>query len=71
MAKQDAQGTDFPAGLAAPALRALSGAGFTHLEQLSSVSEAELMKLHGMGPKAMERLRQAMVERGLKFANEN
>jgi hypothetical protein len=35
------------------ALRALHGAGFTRLEQLTKVSELELSKLHGMGPKAL------------------
>lgn len=33
---------DFPAGMSQPALRALSGAGYTHLDQLTKVSEAEL-----------------------------
>lgn len=49
-----------PAGLAAPARRALAAAGYTQLEQLSKVSEAELMQLHGMGPRAMEQIRAAL-----------
>jgi ERCC4-type nuclease len=48
-----------PAELAAPAQRALVAAGYTRLEQLQGVSEAELMQLHGMGPKAMEQIRRA------------
>lgn len=60
---------DFPAGLAQPALRALSAAGYTHLEQLTSVKEAELLKLHGMGPKALGLLRSALAARGLGFAD--
>lgn len=59
---------DFPAGLAKPALRALAGAGYTRLEQLVQVTEAELLQLHGMGPKAMGQLRIALSERGLNFA---
>ena len=62
--------SDFPAGLAAPARRALAGAGYSRLEQLAKVSEAELKKLHGMGPKALGQLRQALSAKGLSFANE-
>lgn len=51
-----------------PAERALAGAGYTTLEQLNGVSEAELLKLHGMGPKALGILRDALAERGLSFA---
>ncbi|MEW9532177.1 DNA-binding protein [Microbispora sp. NPDC049125] len=53
--------------LAAPARRALTGAGYSSLEQLSQVSEAELLALHGMGPNAMAALRDALAERGLSF----
>ncbi len=44
------QHSDFPAGLSAPACRALDGAGYIHLEQLTRVSEAELKKLHERFP---------------------
>lgn len=59
--------TDFPK-LAAPARRALANAGYTHLAQLAAVSEAELAQLHGMGPNALNTLRQALHEQGLDFA---
>ncbi|MGG7620422.1 DNA-binding protein [Bacillus coreaensis] len=58
--------TDFPI-LAKPAIRALEGAGFYRLEQLTEVEEEELVKLHGMGPKAIEQLRLALLEKGWKF----
>ena len=61
--------SDLPAGLSKPAQRALAGAGFVRLEQLSNVSEAELLKLHGMGPKALEQLRRALAAKGLSFAD--
>jgi uncharacterized protein YdhG (YjbR/CyaY superfamily) len=51
----------------APAQRALHNAGYTRLEQLSKISEADLLKLHGMGPKAVGILKQALKEKGLKF----
>jgi hypothetical protein len=51
----------------APALRALNGAGITRLEHLTSFTEAEITKLHGMGPKALGILKEAMQARGLSF----
>jgi hypothetical protein len=62
-----AEETDLPK-LAAPARRALLGAGYTRLERLTTVKESEVMKLHGMGPNAMDALRHALRERGLSFA---
>ncbi len=61
--------SDFPK-LAKPALRALNGAGFTHLEQLTAVSEADIAELHGIGKNALESLRQALAEKSLSFADE-
>lgn len=59
---------DLPAGLARPAQRALAEAGYTQLEQLARVTEDEVLKLHGMGPKALDQLRRALAEKGLSFA---
>ncbi len=53
--------------LAAPARRALSGAGYTRLDQLAQASESDLTKLHGLGPTAIAALREALHERGLSF----
>ncbi|GAA1023951.1 methyltransferase domain-containing protein [Acrocarpospora pleiomorpha] len=58
--------TDLPK-VGAPARRALAGAGYTNLEQLADVTEAELLRLHGMGPKAMGMLREALSRHGLSF----
>lgn len=55
-----------PAGLSAPALRALAAAGYTTLDRLATVSDAELAKLHGFGPKALEIIRQALAKRKSK-----
>jgi len=60
--------SDFPAGLAKPAQRALASAGYTRLDQLTKVTEAELRALHGMGPKAIVQLREALAQRGQTFA---
>lgn len=58
--------SDFPK-ISKPALKALNAAGYFRLEQLSQVREAELAKLHGMGPKALGILREALKELGLDF----
>jgi hypothetical protein len=47
--------------LAAPARRALQGAGYTRLEDLTKVTESDVMRLHGMGPNAMQVLRNALI----------
>jgi DNA-directed RNA polymerase alpha subunit len=60
--------SDLPTGLAKPAQRALAGAGYTQLQQLTRVSEKELLRLHGMGPKALRLLREALAEKGWSFA---
>ncbi|MCU1684693.1 MAG: DNA-binding protein [Amycolatopsis sp.] len=61
--------TDAFPKIGAPATRALAAAGYTRLEQLTEVSEAELSKLHGMGPKALGILRAALAEQGRTFAD--
>jgi deazaflavin-dependent oxidoreductase (nitroreductase family) len=66
--KQNETKSDLPAGLAQPAIRALTGAGYTRLDQLTKVTEAELMTLHGMGPKAIGLIRSALEARGQSFA---
>jgi hypothetical protein len=66
--KNNESGPDLPKELAQPAIRALTSAGFTSLEQLSNAKAAELLKLHGMGPKAMGLLRGTLAARGLAFA---
>lgn len=67
--KSEDPNTDFPK-LSAPAQRALAAAGYTRLEQLTRVTEADLLKLHGMGPKTIGPLREALAARGWSFANE-
>jgi hypothetical protein len=66
--QHDEQEGDLLAGLARPAQRALAGAGYSRLEQLTRISEAELKRLHGIGPNAVEQLRRALDVKGLSFA---
>ena len=58
----------FPDGLASPARRALANARIVRLEQLAEISEAQIAKWHGIGPKAIEQLRLALAQKGLSFA---
>lgn len=54
-------------GIAAPARRALASAGIENLEDLQQIPQAELAQLHGMGPKALRILSEALTERGMSF----
>ncbi len=60
-------GTPLPR-IGAPATRALRAVGITTLEQVAGMAEAELAALHGVGPIAIDRLREALAARGLSFA---
>lgn len=53
-----------PSGLSQPALRAFAAAGYSSLDQFTKLTEAELLKLHGVGPKAIRILRAALAEQG-------
>jgi DNA repair protein RadC len=66
--RDDNHGSDLPIELAAPARRALAGAGIQRLEQLTEISEAEIKELHGIGPNAITQLRRALEAKGLSFA---
>ena len=57
--------------LARPAQRALAAVGLSKLEQFTKVTEADLLRLHGMGPNALGIIRQALAENGLSFRPKN
>jgi|SRR5581483_2323616 len=59
---------DAPFGeLAAPARRALENQGIHNLLHLSGYNEKEILKLHGMGPGSIPKLRSLLEEKGLSF----
>lgn len=68
--QNDQPESDFPRGIGRPATQALIAAGYWRLGQLTGVSEAEIKKLHGVGPKAINVLRHALEAKGLSFASE-
>ncbi|MFI6277734.1 hypothetical protein [Streptomyces sp. NPDC050988] len=55
---------DLPRAIGGPATRALSHAGITTLAQVAEVSEAELLAMHGVGPKAVRLLGEALIATG-------
>ncbi len=65
--KSTAKRTPLPK-VSQPALRALASAGYDQLEQLAGASEASLLQLHGLGPNAIAKLREALSEIGLSLA---
>ena len=58
---------EFLVGLAAPARRALEGAGLTTLAKVAKKTESQVSELHGMGPNAITELRAALKKAGLSF----
>jgi uncharacterized protein YdhG (YjbR/CyaY superfamily) len=53
--------------LAAPAQRALAGAGIRTLKDLAKRRESEISALHGMGPNALRVLRTELKRAGLSY----
>jgi hypothetical protein len=58
---------DLPRNIGAPATRALTAAGYTKLRQLANVPVADLKKLHGVGPKALRLLQEALEQHGMSL----
>jgi hypothetical protein len=56
-----------PQSIGAPATRALTAAGYSRLGQLANVPAAELKKLHGVGPKALRLLQEALEQQGMSL----
>jgi predicted flap endonuclease-1-like 5' DNA nuclease len=56
--------------IGAPASRALAAVGITRLSQLTQHSAADLLKLHGMGPRAITILRRALADQELSLRDD-
>lgn len=52
-------------GKVAPRELALNG--YTRYEQLTTMTSKELLKIHGVGPKAIRILEEELAARGLSF----
>jgi large subunit ribosomal protein L21 len=62
-----AQAGGLPEGLGKPATTALEEAGLTTLKKVSAKTEAELLELKGVGPKAVEGLKEALADADLSL----
>lgn len=67
--EEKAEPTEFPHGIGKVARRELALNGYTRYEQLTQVSSAELLRIHGIGPKAIRILAEELATRGLAFAD--
>jgi len=66
---EESTDSDLPRAIGQPATRAFAAAGYRRLEQFAGASEAELLRLHGVGPRAIRILREALAARGLAFGS--
>ena len=59
--------TPLPAGLAAPARRSLAHAGVETLEQVVALGGRTLGRMHGICPRTLAQLEDALDEHGLEL----
>jgi hypothetical protein len=59
--------TEFPQSIGRTARRELALNGYTRYDQLTSVSSRDLLRIHGIGPKAVRILEEELAVRGLAF----
>jgi predicted RecB family nuclease len=55
--------------ISAPARRSLEREGIKSLTQLAKYSEKELLELHGMGPKAIAKLKNILADNSISFSS--
>ena len=58
---------DLPDAIGKTAARELSAAGITSLKQVTERSKEELLAIHGVGPKAITILGEALAAKGLAY----
>ena len=61
--------TEYPQRLGRTARRELAIHGYTRYDQLTGVTAAELLKIHGVGPKAIRILSEELAAQGLALAD--
>ncbi|AYY12584.1 hypothetical protein EF847_07570 [Actinobacteria bacterium YIM 96077] len=59
--------SELPAGIGKVATRALAVAGLTTLDQIAACTKAELLALHGVGPKAVRILADTLADQGMSL----
>lgn len=61
--------SEFPPSLGKVARRELAVHGITRFDQLTSRSALDLLRIHGVGPKAVRILAEELHARGLRFVS--
>lgn len=59
---------EWPRAIGRPATDALLHEGYSRLEQLTALTEKELLAIHGVGPKAVRILKEELAARGMDYA---
>lgn len=65
---QASRDSDLPRNIGRPATAALNGVGIATLPELAAHTEAEIAALHGVGPRAIRVLTEALAERNLTWS---
>ncbi|MCM3491152.1 RNA polymerase alpha subunit C-terminal domain-containing protein [Alkalihalophilus marmarensis] len=65
--KENKPDSGFLSKLSSPARSALLHEGIDTLTKLSTYTEKEILKLHGVGPASLPTMRASLVEAGLSF----
>jgi predicted flap endonuclease-1-like 5' DNA nuclease len=60
--------TEYTPRIGKVARRELAVHGYTRYDQLTGVTTADLLRIHGVGPKAVRILEEELTARGLAFA---
>ena len=60
--------TEFPRSIGKVANRELASNGYTTFDSLTKVSAKELLKIHGVGPKAVRILGEELAAQGKAYA---
>jgi hypothetical protein len=60
-------GSDLPSSIGNVATRELATAGLTTLDQVATRTKAELLAIHGVGPKAVRILEETLAENGMSL----
>ncbi|NAZ76062.1 DNA-binding protein [Kineococcus sp. T13] len=63
--------SDLPVRIGRPALRALAAAGVSSLQDVSRLRDVDLLRMHGVGPRALSLLEEALTREGLSLRSEH
>ncbi|QKJ18948.1 hypothetical protein [Microbacterium hominis] len=60
--------SELPVSIGKVARRELAVHGITRFEQMTSLTESDVLNIHGVGPKAVRILAKELDSRGMRFA---